>query len=80
MSSTSDLDSIIKWKNELVKIDSYNIYYHPETPDKPYYKVKVGKFYKHKRYYVKTLNDTKYITYKKKNDVVLFEVGTYKTL
>jgi hypothetical protein len=76
----SDLESIKKWKSELVKIDSYNIFYHPDAPDKPYYKVKVGKFCKHKRYFVKSLNEHKYITYQKKNEITLFEVGTYKII
>jgi hypothetical protein len=80
MSSNVDVESVKKWISELVKIDGYNIYYHPENIDRPYYKVKVGKFYNHKRYYVKTLNEQKYITYQKKNEITLFEVGTYKII
>ena len=46
------LKNVTKWKSELVKLGSRNIFVHPDNPWKPYYVIKEGKWFKHKPYTV----------------------------
>lgn len=47
-----NVEDIIKWKAELIKIPVKNIYVHPDNLTRPYYIVKKGKYYQHKPYAV----------------------------
>jgi hypothetical protein len=68
-----DVDSVIKWKAELIKIPAKNIYVHPDNLIRPYYIVKVGKFPKYKPYAV--INDA--IRYVKNGVEEIIHVQTF---
>lgn len=73
-------EQISNWKEELIKIEYHNIFYHPSRPDQPYYALKEGKKNKvMKPYLVRSNTEGKYIKYQKNKYTLNFKIPSYET-